>query len=215
MDSNSAGQIGVHRAIIFRTLERCWSWCANDPPCCDVPQSSLPSDTYSPAIDTGANDELNPYIKYCQQCLIRAWRQAVSVQCEKHSTNHSCRPRETLFGSDQYICSHILSETKSYIARRHGGMLVWSQVKVRATDISRESEFNIGLGYGSEIWLTAVFAEDGTKWIQLSGKEQLHKSQNDHGISRKNGRPEAVAADVTSSAPPLSALLDSTTGETR
>lgn len=94
-------------------------------------------------------------------------------------------------------------------------MLVWSQVKVWATDIAREPEFDIGLGYGSEIWLNAVFAEDETKWIQLSDKEQLHKAQSDHGISRKNGRSEAVAAEVTSSAPPLSALVDGTTGETR
>ena len=91
---------------------------------------------------------------------------------------------------------------------------MWSQVKVWATDIARESEFDIGLGYGSEIWLNAVFAEDET-WIQLSDKEELHKGQSEHGISRKNGRSEAVAAEITSSAPLLSALLDGTTGETR
>ena len=55
LGNKRAGQIGIHQDIIFRILERCWSWYANGPPCCDEPKSSLLSDTYSPAINTDAN----------------------------------------------------------------------------------------------------------------------------------------------------------------
>lgn len=69
--------------------------------------------------------------------------------------------------------------------------------------------------HGSEIRPNTVFAADDTWWIQYSDKEQLHKAQSEHGISRNFERLETVAADVTSSAPTFSALLDGSPGETR
>ena len=90
-----------------------------------MPQSSLLPDTYSPAMNMLANDEMSPYIKYRQQSLIRAWRQDVSAQCGKCSTKHSCRSRKTpIFGSDQYICSHIIIDRELHpeMLRRDAGM---------------------------------------------------------------------------------------------
>jgi hypothetical protein len=88
-------------------------------------------------------------------------------------------PQDINFGSYQCIFSHKSGNQKLYreMMRRDAGLTLKEGLNVtRIKDVRVEAaacldgsfEFGIGLDYGSEIGLDAVFAKDDTEWIQFA-----------------------------------------------
>jgi hypothetical protein len=208
-------QVSVRQDIIFGAQKRCWPWSVDDPPCYAVPQSSLPSDIYGSDTDTDTNDEENPYIKYRQRFLNTGVAMGqVGAMRKMFDQALAQVPEDANFGSDQYIFSHIFGDQELYreILRRDAGSTPKDNLneehieEVRAKAAARQDgsfEFGIGLDYGSEIGLNTVFAEDDTEWIRFSDRDQIHEAQNDRGISQENRRLNAVADDISPTAPPF------------
>jgi hypothetical protein len=214
-EDKNGEQTGARQDIIFGAQKRCWPWSVDDPPCYAVPQSSLPSDIYGPATDTDVSDEENPYTKYRQRFLNSGVAMGrVGAMRKMFDQALAQAPEDANFGSDQYIFSHIFGDQELYreILRRDAGLTPRDGLneehieEVRAKAAARQDgsfEFGIGLDYGSEIGLNTVFAEDDTEWIRFEDRDQIHEAQNNRGITRGNRRPDAVADDISLTAPPF------------
>lgn len=219
-------RMGVQQDIIFGAQKRCWPWSVDDPPCYAVPQSNLPSNIYGIKTDRDFKNDENPYVRYRQRFLnsgIAIGR--VGTMRKMFDQALAQAPQDANFGSDQYIFSHIFGDQELYreILRRDAGLRPKEGLneghidEVRAKAAAHRDgsfEFGIGLDYGSEIGLNTVFAEDDTEWIQFSDKDQLNEAQNDRGIPRESRRLDAVADDISTTAPPYRAALGILPSET-
>lgn len=197
---------------IISCQKRCWPWTLEDPPCADVPQSTLPDDVYGNNTDTYLDNDRDRYSKIRQRFLNSGFTLG-TVESLKALFRHAKARMETdrNFGSDQHILSYLFGqqEAERQTFRVPTGLinkLMGSRRHTSAIDGPPEPvmQFGLGLDYGSSLSLATVFAEDDTEWLQSDNGTTLEDARSARQIPHKEKPIQGLQSDIEQSRPPFS-----------